>query len=131
LAVDRAHRRIYVSCENSQLAALDSDKGDLLATIELPDSARDLAFDPNRNLIFALNPGGALTVVRVDSPTGLKVVQSLPTQAGARTLALDAVSGKLYLATAKFGLRTGETSEELMFRPTPVPGSFVVLVVGD
>ena len=44
-------------------------------------------------------------------------------------MAFDQERGQLYLVSAKFGQRPGPTSEELEFRPTPVPGSAVVLVL--
>jgi hypothetical protein len=44
-------------------------------------------------------------------------------------MAFDEEQRQLYLISAKFGQRTGPTSEELEFRPTPVPGSAVVLVM--
>ena len=37
---------------------------------------------------------------------------------------------RAYLVTSKFGQNTGAVSEELQFRPTPVPGTFSVIVVG-
>jgi hypothetical protein len=37
---------------------------------------------------------------------------------------------KAYLVTSKFGQNTGSVSEELQFRPTPIPGTFSVIIVG-
>jgi YVTN family beta-propeller protein len=131
LAIDKQEQRIYTACENNEIAVLDSSTGKLLTTAKLGGGARELVFDPRRNLILAANPGGSLTVLRADSSGHLVILQTLKTQAGARTLALDAATGRIYLAAARFGLRTGETSEELLYRPTPIPGSFAVLVLGE
>jgi YVTN family beta-propeller protein len=131
VAIDKERERIYTVCENNELAMLDSSKGNLLTALKLSEGAREVVFDPQRNLIFAVNAAGTLTVAREASPRQLAILQTVKTQAGARTLALDSVTQRIYLATAQFGLRTRETSEELLFRPTPVPATFVVLVVGD
>lgn len=130
LAINESRNELYVGCENGDLATLDVATGNLTGSLELADDPRALAFDSRRNLIFAASPAGTLTTIREDSPGRVTVSQKIQTQPGARTLAIDSTAGKLYLATAKFGLRPN-TSEELKFRPTPVPGTFVVLVVGE
>jgi hypothetical protein len=58
------------------------------------------------------------------------VIQTLATKRGARTMALDQTSGKVYLVTADFGPPPAPTDDEPNPRPVTIPGSFVVLVVG-
>jgi DNA-binding beta-propeller fold protein YncE len=131
LVIDKASRQLYTACENRKLVTLDATTGKLLGSLNLPEGTRELAIDSQRKLIFAANGGGALTVIKQTSAGILSVRQTIKTQPGARTLAFDPLTKRIYLATAQFGLRTGDTSEELRYRPTPVPGSFVVLVVGE
>ncbi len=52
------------------------------------------------------------------------MVQTLPTERGARTLAVDPVRHKLYLASAKFAAPPAGSPP----RPALVPGSFKLLV---
>jgi hypothetical protein len=47
----------------------------------------------------------------------------------ASTMVVDRDNGKAYLVTSKYGLNYGNVSEELRYRPTPIPGTFSVLVV--
>lgn len=96
----------------------------------MPSGTRELTFDPKRDLVFAANGGGTLSVL-LETKSGLSVRQAVKIQPGAISLAFDPRFEKIYLPAAQFGLRTGLVSEELRFRPTPLPGSFVVLVVGD
>jgi DNA-binding beta-propeller fold protein YncE len=131
IAVDAAHDRVYSVCENRLLTELDAANGKMLASAAIEEGSRELAVDPQRGLIFVAGGGGTLTLIKERSPGALSIAQTLKTQAGARSLALDPQTSRVYLGAAQFGLRTGETSEELRFRPTPVPGSFVVLVVGE
>jgi DNA-binding beta-propeller fold protein YncE len=131
LTVDQAASRVYSACENAKLVTLDAATGKVLATATIDEGVRALAIDPQRKLIFAANGGGTLQVLR-QTPSGrLTLLQSVKTQPGARSLTFDPVSKRIYLPAAQYGLRTGETSEELRFRPTPVPGSFGILVVSD
>ena len=44
-------------------------------------------------------------------------------------MVVDHVDGKAYLVTSRYGLNSGNVSEELRYRPTPTPGTFSVLVV--
>jgi hypothetical protein len=57
-------------------------------------------------------------------------IESLPTQRGARTMAYDAAADRIYLVTADFGPPPQPTADNPRPRPTMVPGSFTVLVVG-
>jgi hypothetical protein len=45
-------------------------------------------------------------------------------------MALDPASGRVYLVTAEFGPAPAATPEQPHPRPTPLPDSFTVLVVG-
>jgi hypothetical protein len=58
------------------------------------------------------------------------VVQTVPTQKGARTLAMDSKTHRLFLPTAKFGPLPSPTAERPRPRPSLIPGTFEVLVVG-
>ena len=58
------------------------------------------------------------------------VVQNLTTERGARTMAFDSANGRVYLATAQFGPRPAATAQMPHPRPSILPDSFTVLVVG-
>jgi DNA-binding beta-propeller fold protein YncE len=131
LAIDRTASRVYSACENAKVVTLDAVTGKLLATASVDEGVRALAIDPQRKLIFAANGGGTLQVIKQTTSGRLTILQKVKTETGARTLTFDPVSKRIYLPAAQYGLRTGETSEELRFRPTPVPGSFGILVVTD
>lgn len=92
------------------------------ATLKIGAGPDGAAFDVKRDL--ALIPGGrdgTLSVVRLGAKP--KVLATIPTAKSARTIAIDAATGMLYLPSAQFGASTGKG------RPPMVPGSFAVLVV--
>ncbi len=130
LAIDQAHRRLFSVCDGKVMAVTDADSGKQVAKVTIgegPDAAR---FDPKTQLAFSSNGGdGTLTVVHEDSPDKYTVVQSVSTQRGARTMALDPGNGKVYLVTAKFGERPAPTAENPRPRPPMVPGSFTLLIL--
>jgi DNA-binding beta-propeller fold protein YncE len=130
LAIDRVHRRLFSVCGNRLMAILDADAGRVLATLPIGGGVDGAAFDSTAQLAFSSNGEGTLTVVREDSPTSFRVVETDSTQRGARTIALDAITHRLYLTTAQFGPAPVPTAERPRPRPSMVPGSVVVLVLG-
>ena len=59
-----------------------------------------------------------------------KVVQTVQTAPGARTMALDETTGRAYTVTAQFGPKPAPSPTNPRGRPSPIPGSFEVIVVG-
>jgi YVTN family beta-propeller protein len=129
LAIDAAHHRLFSVCDNNTMAIVDTLSGQQLATVPIgagPDAAR---YDTNRQLAFSSNgEDGTLSVI--DVAHGYKTLETLPTEKGARTMADDPVADRLYVVTAKFGPRPKPTSENPRVRPSIVPDSFTVLVIG-
>jgi DNA-binding beta-propeller fold protein YncE len=130
LAFDSEHGRLFTVCSNRLMAVVDVSSGRVVTTLPIGGGVDAAAYDPATGLVFASNGEGTLTVVHEDSPDSFRVVENVPTQAGARTLALDPKTHRVFLSTAQFGPRPAPTAEVPRPRPSLVPGSFVVLVVG-
>jgi outer membrane protein assembly factor BamB len=130
LSIDRKNRRLFVGCENKMMAVVDADSGKVLATPAIGDGVDATTFDGETGLAFASCGEGKLTVVREESPDKFTVAENVPTQPGARTLALDAKTHNVYVVTAKFGPPPAATADNPHPRRTILPDSFVVLVVG-
>jgi hypothetical protein len=56
-------------------------------------------FDAATQLVFSANGEGTVSIAREQGRGSLAVVQTLPTRARARTLALDPASHRIYLAS--------------------------------
>jgi len=130
LAMDRKNRRLFVGCDNKMMAVVNADTGKVLATPAIGDGVDATAFDDEAGLAFASCGEGVLTVVREESPDKFSVAESVPTQAGARTMALDTKTHNVYVVTASFGPPPAPTADNPHPRRTILPDSFVVLVVG-
>jgi DNA-binding beta-propeller fold protein YncE len=129
MAIDREHKRIFVGCANKQMAVLDAESGRVAATVPIGQGVDANGYDPATGLAFSSNGDGTLTVVHEDSPDKYSVAQTVATQTGARTMALDEKTHNIFLATAQFGPPPSPTAERPHPRPSIVPGSFVILVV--
>jgi len=130
LAFDSEHGRLFTVCRNRLMAVVDAKTGRVVTTLPIGSGVDGAAYDPATGLVFASNGEGTLTIVHEDSPDSFRVVENVPTQAGARTLALDPKTHRVFLSTAQLGPRPAPTAEVPRPRPSIVPGSFVVLVVG-
>ncbi len=130
LAIDAKHHRLFAGCGNKMMAVIDTNSGNVIATPPIAVGVDADGFDPGTSYAFASCFSGVLTVVREDSPDKFTVVEDVPTQMGARTMALDKKTHEVFLVTAEFGPPPAATADHPHPRPTMVPDSFVVLVFG-
>src|SRR5579863_6569672 len=130
LAIDIKNRRLFAGCDNKLMAAVNADTGKVITTVPIGDGVDANGFDPETGFAFASCGEGVLTVTHEDSPDTFSVVQSVPTQRGARTMAVDTKTHQIFLVTAKFGPPPAATEQQPHPRPPILPDSFVVLVVG-
>jgi YVTN family beta-propeller protein len=131
MAIDRKHHRLFAGCSNKMMAVVDAESGKVVTTLPIGPGVDANGFDDGKDYAFSSNGGDAtLTVVHEDSPDKFSVVDNVPTQRGARTMAVDAKSHRVFLVTAEFGPPPAPTPERPRPRPAPVPGTFTLLVVG-
>jgi len=130
LAIDRTSRRLFSVCGNEKMIVLDANTGRVVATLPIGKGPDAAAFDPATKLAFSSNGEGTLTVVHEDGPDKFTVLGSVPTQRGARTMALDPKTHVIYSASASFGEAPAPTPERPHPRPPMLPDSFVILVIG-
>jgi YVTN family beta-propeller protein len=126
LALDRAHRRLFAVCGNEKMAVVDADSGKLLATPVIGNGPDAAAFDPGLGLAISSNGrDGTLTLVKEESPNRFRTVATVPTQVGARTMAVDPRTHRIYLITATF-----KPAAAGQRRPEMEPNSAVILIYG-
>jgi len=130
LAIDTARRQLLTTCEDHRLIAINADTGHVSSIGQVPAGTGDIDFVPKQNLLFVADVDGTLSILHRESPTRYVRLEQVKTQPGARTMIANPQDPKAYLVTSKYGQNTAATSEELKFRPTPVPGTFSVIVVG-
>ncbi len=107
LAFDPAHHRLFLGCGNKLMVMMDSSTGKVVTSVPIGDGVDANAFDPETLLAFSSNGEGNTTIAKEESPDKLTVVQTLPTEKGARTMALDPKTHNIYLASksAQGGLK--------------------------
>jgi DNA-binding beta-propeller fold protein YncE len=131
IAFDAANHRLFVGCHNKLMEMLDSDTGKIVASVPIGAGVDACAFDDTTHLAFASCGNGTLTIAKEETPDKLTVVQTLATERGARTMALDPTTHRVYTCTAQAAPESGPSpSPGEHRRPNYVPGTFHVLVYG-
>jgi len=133
LGIDVKNRRLFSSCANQKMVVMDADKGSVLGTAAIGRGTDACAFDPGTGLAYSSNGrDGTITAVNETELGKFGDVSTIQTQASARTMALDPKTHRLYLSAATAGPpRAGGAGRRRGGRPNFVPGSFVIIVVGD
>ena len=128
LALDKLTHRLFIVCGNNRLMVImNSETGKIVATMPIGRGVDGVVFDPFMKRAYSSNGEGTVTVVEEVSADSFKVIETIPTQKGARTCALNALTHHIYLPTAEFGETPAPTKENLKPQPPVKPGTFTVL----
>jgi DNA-binding beta-propeller fold protein YncE len=130
IAYDGANHRVFSACDNRRMAVTDARTGRTVASVEIGEGPDGAGYDPATHTAFASNGTGSLTIIHQDGSNRYSVAQTLETQRGARTMALDPTTHRVYTVTAEFGPAPSPTPDNPRPRRTIVPGSFVLLTIG-
>ncbi|MFI5195519.1 MAG: YncE family protein [Chitinophagales bacterium] len=126
LAIDIKTKRLFAGCSNKLLIVLNADNGKVVKELPIGDGCDGVAFDLVTKYVFSSNGDGTLTVIREKSAEDIVVVDNVHTKRGARTLAVDEQTHKVYLPTADFEPVNPMDPKQ---RPNMVAGTFQILVV--
>jgi len=129
LDIDRNTGRLFIGCGgNKTMIVLDASNGKIVAKFPI-GRCDGVAFDPELKLAYSSNGEGTITVVREINADKFELVENITSEPGARTIAVDKNTHKLYLPTAQMkpGVATADNPNP---RPQQIPGTFHIVVVG-
>jgi YVTN family beta-propeller protein len=124
-----ASEQLLVStCANEVAKVIGARDGHEVMDIPIGPHPDDALVDPHRGRVFIATAGsreknGEITVLGIGGSPAVTVLERIPTQRGARTLAEDPKTGRLYLPTATYVVGAADG------KPHLVDGTFRVLVV--
>lgn len=117
--------RVIADCGNGGVDILDAGSGRAIATFTVGGFPDAVIYDDQRKLAFVPSAmAGTLSVIALSGDANNTIVDTVPTQFGARTGAVDSKTGRVYLPTADYVLPAPAGQ-----RPATKPGTFVVLVL--
>ena len=131
IALDATHHRLFSGCHNKMMVMLDTENGKVLGNVPIGAGVDGCAFDEATQLAFASCGDGTTTIAKEEAPNKLSVLQVLKTERGARTMALDARTHRIYLPTAQFAPAPSPSPGASPARPSIVPNTLKVLVYGS
>jgi YVTN family beta-propeller protein len=126
LAIDTKTHRLFIGAHSKLMLMMDSTNGKIVAQVPIGAGVDATWFDPATGYVFSSCGDGTTTIAHEDSPTKLTVIQTLKTEPGSRTMALDPQTHKIYLGAAKFQPPPADAAPNA--RPTMVPNSMKLLV---
>ncbi|GLQ45128.1 hypothetical protein GCM10007862_01790 [Dyella lipolytica] len=120
LAIDVQHKRLFSACANQHLVVLDATDGHRVAVLPIGDDPDAAGYDADTDMVFSSNSDGTLTVIHQDDADHYTVIGNVVTAHGARTLAVDPGTHRVFLAAPSVAVAGQGGAQE----------SFGVLVVG-
>jgi YVTN family beta-propeller protein len=130
IALDATHHRLFSGCHNKRMVMLDTESGKVVGSVPIGSGVDGCAFDDATQLAFASCGDGTTTIAREEAPDKLTVLQTLKTERGARTMALDPETHRIYLPTAQFQPPPSPSPGASPGRPSVVPNTLKLLVYG-
>jgi YVTN family beta-propeller protein len=131
LAIDTKNHLLFSVCDNKMMVISDYKTGKVISTVPIGEHPDAVVFDKELKRTYSSNGEGTITVVQEVDASKFKVIETIPTQQGARTLCLYQKNHHLYLPAAEAMPQTEAPANKPMSpkRPNYKPGSFVILDV--
>jgi hypothetical protein len=123
MALDAARRRLFSACKNRVMTVLDADSGRVVASLPIGAGSDGAAYDAGLRLAYSSNRDGTLSVIHAGDGDRFEPVAAVATAEGAKTMALDGASHRVYLPVADLA------PPERGATRLPLPGTFRVIVV--
>ncbi|MDE3160031.1 MAG: YncE family protein [Acidobacteriota bacterium] len=126
LAMDSKDGVLFSVCDNKMMTVTDIKSLKVVAMPAIGANPDAAGFDPGAGLAFSSNGEGTLTIVK-EVGGKWQAVDTVQTERGARTMAVDPRTHRVYLLAAEYG---PPQAGDKKGRPSILPDSFHVLVVG-
>ena len=111
------------------LYVMNLDDGKVITEAPIGDNVDTTAFDPATALIFSSTEDGIITIVHEDGPDSYRVVQTVKTQAGSQTMALDLQTHQLFVPFGEVE-KIQPTAPGGKVKKKVAANSFGILVIG-
>jgi len=122
LALDNETHRLFSVCANKMMMVVNAETGKVITSLPIGEKVDGAACDAKLKCVYSSNGDATMTVVKEGENDSYSVLENVPTQKGARTIAINRKTHHIYLPAAEFEApAAGQESGKLM------PGTFVIL----
>jgi len=129
LAIDLTNHRLFAVCGNKLMIVLDAESGEVVAKVEIGDRVDAVCFDPALQRVYTSNGEGTMTVVQEENKNSFMVLENFPTQKGAKTIAINTKTHKLYLSAAEYEAAPAATAENPRPKAPVKSNTFTILEI--
>ncbi len=117
LAIDTLNHRLFSVCGNDIMVVFDYDNGKVIITLPIGSSCDGVAFDTKLKRACSANGDGTMTVVQQENANSYKIIETVKTLVGARTLIIDNASHHLYLPTVDYEPASSINNNKIAAKP--------------
>jgi hypothetical protein len=110
------------------MVVMNADDGKVIQSFPISGAADAEVYEEKTGLIFVSTRERWVHIFHEDSPDHYSETGKVKTEFGAKTMAYDPRMDRIFVDTAEFGKAPEPTKEHPHARPTPVPGTFHLLV---
>ncbi|MEI6751530.1 MAG: hypothetical protein WCK78_00035 [Paludibacter sp.] len=122
LALDNETHRLFSVCANKMMMVVNAETGKVITSLPIGERVDGAACDAKLKCVYSSNGDATMTVVKEGENDTYSVLENVPTQKGARTIAINRKTHHIYLPAAEFEApAAGQKSGKL------IPGTFVIL----
>jgi YVTN family beta-propeller protein len=101
MAIDTASHRLFVG-GGPNTVMIDTTTGKVVSSVAICQGTDATWFDPGTKMVFSSCSSGQISAMHMDSPSKLTLAYTIETVRGARTMALDAATHRIYVAGQKY-----------------------------
>lgn len=132
MAMDQQHRRLFIGGRNPKLfVVMDADSGKIIGQpFPIGDRVDTTVYDAETNLVASSTREGTIHIFHEDSPDKFSVVETVKTEFGAKTMALDPKTHNLFVDTSDFDPPAPATVQQPNPQARAKPGTFRLLIYG-
>jgi DNA-binding beta-propeller fold protein YncE len=131
LAADFKNQRLFSAGRKPQFVVMmDANNGKVIQSFPISAGVDAAVFEPDTNLLFASTRDGMVHIFHEDSADKLSEVQTLKTEYGAKTMAIDPKTHNIFVSTSDFDPPAPPTEKQPNPNPRAKQGNFRVLVYG-
>jgi DNA-binding beta-propeller fold protein YncE len=129
MAMDREHRRLFIGGRNPKsLVVVNADNGKVLQSFPIGDRVDATVFDTKTKLVAASTREGTIHVFHEESPDKFSWIETIRTEFGAKTMALDPQTHRFYTDTSDFDAPLASTPQQPNPQAAAIPGSLHLLI---
>jgi YVTN family beta-propeller protein len=121
LALDNITHRLFSVCSNKLMVITDASSGKIISTLPIGEKSDGTAFDQGLKYVYSSNGDKTMTVVKEGTDGKFSVLENVPTQEGARTIAVNKLTHHIYVSAGDFEPATDGQ------KPKIKPDTFVIL----